>query len=153
MVTGLANNANVEVEITSSNVTTEAMVGLGVIGGKDVIRKFQTVYFDTDRGIEETATGKTFSPDVALVHELGHIQNAIDSPTDFVNRKASPDPVWGNLEEKQTTTKYEDPYAASRGMLQRTGYATGYKPVKTINSTNATTPKQLGNIMRAVLGF
>lgn len=62
--------------------------------------------------------------------ELGHIQNAIDSPTDFINLKASPDPVWGNLEEKQTTTKYEVPYAASRGMLQRTGYATGKKLLK-----------------------
>jgi len=114
---------------------------------------FQSVYFDTDRGLEETATGSAFSPDVASVHELGHIQNAIDSPQDFIKRRNTTDTVWKNLEEKETTAKYEVPYAASRGMLQRSSYSKGFKSIKTINSINAITSSNLFNIMRSIGGF
>ena len=98
LVIGLSSNEDIEIELVPSNLKTEAQVGLGKINGNDIIRKYQTIYFDTDRGIEETTTGKSLSPDVALVHELGHIQNAIDNPTEFINRKNESDPVWFDLE-------------------------------------------------------
>ena len=78
-----------------------------------------------------------------MVHELGHIQNAIDDPAAFMVRKRTADATWNNLEEKEAITKYELSYALPRGMLRRQAYSKGYKTIKTINSTHAITPTQL----------
>jgi hypothetical protein len=136
MVTFLANTPDYEIEIQSSQVKTEAAVTIFGPPGGEVTAGYQLVYFDIDRGLEDISTGDSFSPDVALVHELGHIKNAIDNPGSFVTRKKTPNATWKNEEEREVIQKYEIPYAQSRKMLQRTSYSNGYQPKQTSNSTS-----------------
>ena len=149
LVNYLATTDDYDVDISKGS-NTMMFVSTGVIGGKEFVRKPQSMIFNPTQGIADEKTGEAFSPDVSMVHELGHLKNAIDDIDAWKNRVNTPDLIWGDLEEKQTIMKYEVPYSRSRNMLERTSYSRGYKPITTINSTNAITPDQLNTIIRSI---
>lgn len=113
----------------------------------------QEITFNPTRGLMNESTGEAFSPDVGLLHELGHIKNAIDDPKGAYTRLDTPDATWGDKEEQFNIQKWEIPYARSRGMLERASYNNGIAPINTINSTNAITLKQLNTIVRSIIRF
>ena len=139
LVNYFADTEDYEVKIIEGPKSkAKPVTGVNPEGDKVAFYK-QKIIFNPTMGLKENSTGNALSPDVALVHELGHVMNAIDSPVDFDARNRTHDSDWKNAEEKYNIQKWEIPYAKSRGMLERTSYSEGISIIETINSTtNAT---------------
>jgi hypothetical protein len=135
IVEDLAMNEAHDVVI-SQGFLTESFISIYGPYGSEFVPREQEITFNPTQGLQDEETGETFSPDVALLHELVHVKHAISNPKAFRERRASDDPDWKNLEEKETVTKYEVPYSRSRGMLERTRYSDGYKRIRTKSPTS-----------------
>ncbi|MBL8792711.1 MAG: hypothetical protein JNM56_02270 [Planctomycetia bacterium] len=68
--------------------------------------------------------GRGSPPDTVLAHELGHARNgALGVNTSNAPMRTQPDiNRWGNLEEYNNITYYDNPYRDKRGLPQRTGW-------------------------------
>jgi hypothetical protein len=135
MIENFANDKNIEVTIKKSTETRLSLQTGETKYGKH-FKNDQQIDFNPYQGIKDKNTGDSFSPDVSLLHEFGHLENArVDLPT-FLTRRNTPDVTWNNAEEKFNIEKWEHDYSSGRGMLQRQNYSTDYTTFETKNSTS-----------------
>jgi len=104
--------------------------------GQIIVGKVHDISFKSTLGILNSTSGQSFSPAIALFHEIGHVKNAVDNPSDFINRRRTKVENWGNAEERFTIEKWEIPLARYFCELERTCYGCG--ELRTITTNNST---------------
>ena len=130
------NNIEWEGKVTIQyDVQTQAEIGIGSYvsegGIKNVLQDEQKIKYG-GKGLEELSSGKSFAPFVSLLHELGHISNAIDDINGFVNRRQEKDDNYTNKEEQFNIENNENVIAKKYNMLERkTHKGENYKEIKT----------------------
>ncbi len=95
---------------------------------------------------EDNSQEAYMAPFICLLHEFGHIYNAVSDLKSFNERKATIDEDYDNLEEKTVIQDYEHPVAGRNGMLQRTSHQLDKKGLRLIKTSGSMSSTPINNI-------
>jgi hypothetical protein len=95
---------------------------------------------------EDNSQEAYIAPFICLLHEFGHIYNAVSDLKSFNERKATIDEDYDNLEEKTVIQDYEHPVAGRNGMLQRTSHQLDKKGLRLIKTSGSMSSTPINNI-------
>jgi RHS repeat-associated protein len=116
----LALNKTVSLNIEETNGNTISNIKGNV--KKQYTALKQTIEFNPYQGIEDVNTKEILSPALALGHEIGHVETALEHPDAFWSGLSSKDnnAGWSNAEEFFNIIFFENNIADEWGELKRT---------------------------------